>query len=66
MSQRGIAIVNANVARALIRAQGMVTENKHREALDRPVAYYESDFEKLIVDEGIDHNYVVTLVNEVD
>ena len=53
------AFVNAAVARALIRAQGMTAENLQRVHRGESMAYTNEDFEKLIDDEGVGHNSVL-------
>lgn len=57
--------VAAAVARAQIRAMGMVAENKYREINGEPPMYRQADFDALIVDEGIHHNAVVAVLNSV-
>ena len=58
-SEERAAIVNASVARALIRAMGMQSENQSRKYRGEPVAYSESDFVNVIDLEGIGHNAVM-------
>ena len=53
------AFVQAAVARALIRAFGMVAENAQRAHRDESMSYSQEDFDKLIAEEGIGHNDVV-------
>ncbi len=53
-----VAIVNASVARAMIRAMGMQAENKQREVTGNSMAYTEQAFNDIIIEEGIDWNTV--------
>jgi hypothetical protein len=53
------AFVQAAVARALIRAFGMVAANMEREHRGHSLAYGEEAFERLVVEEGIGHNQVL-------
>ena len=55
--------INAAVGRAMIKAMGMQAENQIAEANDRPLQYFKDDFERLIDEEGISHNEVVTFLN---
>jgi len=58
----GIAILNANVARALIRAMGYQAENLQRQHRGESMAYMEKDFSDLIELEGIGYNDVIGFV----
>lgn len=53
------AIVNASVARAMIRALGMQAENDNRKYRGEPMAYGEGDILSVIDLEGIGHNAVM-------
>ena len=55
------AFVNAAVARALIRALGMTAENMQQAQWEEPMAYTDKDFNKLLDEEGIGHNSVLTV-----
>jgi len=57
-------IVNASVARALIKAMGMQAENLQRQHLGESVTYPDSAFVALIDDEGIGWNTVIELLNQ--
>jgi len=59
-SEQSAAFVNAAVARPLIKAQGMTAENMQRAHRGESMAYNDEAFEKLINDEGIGHNSVIT------
>ena len=56
---RNAVIVQARVACAMIRLEGMKAANLEREQHGFALAYDESAFEKLIEDECIHHNAVV-------
>jgi len=61
---RNIARVNANVACALIRLEGMKAENAQRAITGAPPAYTEHQFNQIILDEEIGYNAVLaTLQN---
>jgi hypothetical protein len=57
--EQSAAFVNAAIARALIRAQGMTAENLQRVHREESVAYTNEAFEKLIDEEGIGSNSVI-------
>jgi len=57
-----IAMLNARVARALIRAMGYQAENLQREHRGESMAYMEQDFSDLIDLEAIGYNDVIALV----
>ncbi len=57
--EQSAAFVNAAIARALIRAQGMTAENLQRVHREESMAYTNEAFEKLIDEEGIGHNSVI-------
>lgn len=63
--QENPAILNARVARALIRAMGYQAENLQRQHRDESMAYMEKDFSDLIELEGISHNDVISLLSGV-
>lgn len=63
-NEQGAAFVNASVARALIRAAGMTAENECRKGAGRSPAYGEAAFEKLVEEEGIGSNHVITVFNK--
>jgi hypothetical protein len=53
------AFVQAAVARALIRAFGMVAENLEHYRRKEPLPYGLVTFEALVAEEGIGHNQVL-------
>jgi len=61
--QENPAILNARVARALIRAMGYQAENLQRQHRGESMAYMETDFSDLIELEGIGHNDVISLLS---
>lgn len=62
--ERQAAMVNASVARAMIRSYGMNAENARRAMHGESMAYTEDDFVSLIEDEGIGYNQVIQTLNE--
>lgn len=60
---RNIAILNAAVARALIKAQGMTAENMQRQHDGISMAYRDEDFNNIINDVGIAYKDVIALMN---
>ncbi len=59
-----VAIVQARVATALIRLEGMRAANAERERHGHALAYDEEAFEALIVEEGVHHNAVMAALND--
>lgn len=57
------AFINAAVARALIRALGMLAENMQRHHREESMAFVQGHFENLILQEGIEHNAIIGLPN---
>lgn len=57
-----VADINACVARALIRAAGMIAENMRRNQQGEAMAYSEADFFGLIDEENIDPTTVRALL----
>ena len=60
-SDEKVAYINAQVACALIEAEGMKAENAQRAHLEQSMAYPEVAFTDLINKYGIYHNAVLTL-----
>jgi hypothetical protein len=58
------ALVNANVARALIRMNGYIALNKYREMRGETIAYDDGAFLDIIDEEGIGYNAVVLALRE--
>lgn len=58
---RGCALLNAAVARAMIRAMGMQAENQQREHIGGAPAYSELHFLKVIDEEGIGDNSAILM-----
>jgi hypothetical protein len=48
------------IAQAMITAMGMHAENEQRKVRGESMAYVSDDFERLINDNGIHHNAVLT------
>jgi len=61
--QENTVILNARVARALIRAMGYQAENLQRQHRGESMAYMEKDFSDLIELEDIGHNDVISLLS---
>lgn len=60
--ERGLALVQSAVARAMIRCAAMQAENAHLQACGSGVAYGEEAFLKIIDEEGIGENDVIRLM----
>ena len=56
-------IIRANIARAMLRMEGMKAENLQRQHRGESPAYVEEHFLKVIDEEGISHNYVLDTLN---
>ena len=54
------AFINAATTRAVVRSLGMVAENEIRRCREEHPVYGESDFLRVIEEEGIGHNNVVS------
>ena len=63
--EQAAAFVQAAVARATITAMAMQAENDQRKAVGASMAYDEAAFVALIDEEGISHNAVLSLYQEV-
>ena len=57
------AMINARCAAAMIRAMGMQAENQNRSHRGENVAYWEDDFNRVIEEEGVGHNDVMSVLN---
>ena len=62
MSEESVAMVMANCARAMILAMGMQAENQARAAVGLSVAYPEEAFSKLVEENDLGYNSVITLL----
>jgi len=58
------AQLQADAAAALIKAMGMVAENKQREHLGQSMAYVDQDFENLTLVHGLGVNDIATRVQD--
>lgn len=63
-TERNAAIVFSNCTRAFIIALGMQAENEQRKHRGESIAFVKEDFDKLILEEGIHWNAVITMLNE--
>ena len=58
------ATISARCVIATIRALGMQAENKQREYLGQSMAYTEDAFVKVIEEEGLHWNAIVTVLHD--
>lgn len=61
--QIAAAMINARVARALIKLEAMKAENKVREYMNEFPAYTEKDIMNIIDEEGIGFNSLIPVVH---
>ena len=54
----------ADITRARIQMAGMEAENMQRQHLGQSMAYVEADFQKVIDENGLNHNQVINRLRE--
>ncbi len=62
-SEREAAIVNSNVVRAFIRTMGMMAENMQRDHRGESMTYDEQAFLRIIDEESVSWNSVISMLN---